>query len=221
MLLRQRWPKAMEKGLSSQMEEWIDASFTDRYRPDCFDGEGDFMMPMIASRAMLIGVGAPIAHFLPEVARAMRCEAWMDPMSPVANALGAITAGVMAQVVLRIKPDQEMGGPGGFHVYGAEEKPWFNEYEEALAWACGESEKLAAEQARSQGAGVIHASHQVREKVGYITPAEDDPQRLAMFNGGVAPELMQPQNDGILLETVITARALGEMDWETLDTINN
>ena len=142
-------------------------------------------------------------------------------MSPVANALGAITAGVMAQVVLTVKPDQEMGGPGGFHVYGAEEKPWFAEYDEALAWAKDNGEGLAAEQARSQGAGTVHTSHQVREKVGYITPAEDDPQRLAMFNGGVAPEVVQPQSDGILLETVVTARALGEMNWDNLDRIKN
>ena len=145
----------------------------------------------------------------------------MDPMSPVANALGAITAGVMAQVVLTIKPDQDMGGPGGFHVYGAEEKPWFAEYEQALEWACSESERLAAAQAHSQGAGTVDASHQVREKVGYITPAEDDPERLAMFNGGVAPQIAQPQSDGILLETVVTARAQGEMDWNKLDRINS
>lgn len=141
----------------------------------------------------------------------------MDPMSPVANAMGAITAGVTARVTLTVKPDQQMGGPGGYHVYGGEEKPWFAQYEQALAWACQRARRMAGEQASAQGAGELRFSQQVRERVGRITPAEDDPQRLAQFNGGVAPAAEAPASDGILLETVVIARADGPMDWAQLD----
>lgn len=217
MLLRQRWPKACERGLSPQMELWIEESFLERARPAAFDGEGDFMLARLTSRTPLIGVGAPVAHFLPDVAQAMGCEARMDPMSPVANAMGAITAGVTARVTLTVKPDQQIGGPGGYHVYGGEEKPWFAQYEQAVEWACQCAKRMAGEQASSQGGIALRFSQQIRERVGRITPAEDDPQRLAQLNGGVAPTAEPPASDGILLETVIITRADGPMDWTHLD----
>lgn len=217
MLLRQRWPKACERGLSPQMELWIEEAFAERGAPAEFEGEGGFMQARIAARVPLIGVGAPIAHFLPDVAQAMGCEARMDPMSPVANAMGAITAGVTARVVLKVKPDQQIGGPGGYHVYGGDEKPWFAQYEQAVEWACQCAKRMAGAQAQAQGAGQVRYTQQVRERVGRITPAEDDPQRLAQFNGGVVPETTSPASDGILLETEIITRADGPMDWNRLN----
>lgn len=84
-------------------------------------------------------------------------------------------------------------------MYMAERKSLVCQYEQAVEWACQCAKRMAGEQASSQGGVALRFSQQIRERVGRITPAEDDPQRLAQLNGGVAPTAEPPASDGILL----------------------
>ncbi len=62
----------------------------------------------------IIGVGAPIGHFLPRVSKVLGSDAVIPEHGDVANAIGAITSLVGVERHLTIKPD----GCGKFYVQG-------------------------------------------------------------------------------------------------------
>jgi N-methylhydantoinase A/oxoprolinase/acetone carboxylase beta subunit len=62
----------------------------------------------------IIGVGAPIGHFLPQVCNVLDAEAVIPENSDVANAIGAITSVVGVERHMTIKPD----GSGKFYIQG-------------------------------------------------------------------------------------------------------
>jgi N-methylhydantoinase A/oxoprolinase/acetone carboxylase beta subunit len=62
----------------------------------------------------IIGVGAPIGHFLPQVGKVLGSDVIIPENSDVANAIGAITSFVSVERHMTIKPD----GSGKFYVQG-------------------------------------------------------------------------------------------------------
>lgn len=62
----------------------------------------------------IIGVGAPIGHFLPQVCNVLGSEAVIPENSDVANAIGAITSFVSVERHMTIRPD----GCGKFYIQG-------------------------------------------------------------------------------------------------------
>jgi N-methylhydantoinase A/oxoprolinase/acetone carboxylase beta subunit len=62
----------------------------------------------------IIGVGAPIGHFLPQVCKVLGSDAVIPENSDVANAIGAITSFVSVERHMTIKPD----GSGKFYIQG-------------------------------------------------------------------------------------------------------
>jgi N-methylhydantoinase A/oxoprolinase/acetone carboxylase beta subunit len=57
----------------------------------------------------IIGIGAPIAAYLPSVAKRLNTELLMPVNSDVGNAVGAITGSIMETVEVLIKPKQGLG----------------------------------------------------------------------------------------------------------------
>jgi N-methylhydantoinase A/oxoprolinase/acetone carboxylase beta subunit len=57
----------------------------------------------------IIGIGAPIAAYLPSVAERLHTELLMPPNSDVGNAVGAITGSIMESVEVLIKPKPGLG----------------------------------------------------------------------------------------------------------------
>ena len=70
----------------------------------------------IAFQHPIIGVGAPVGEFLPDVSRLLGTELIIPENQDVANAIGAITSMVSVERRMTVKPD----GSGQFYVQGLE-----------------------------------------------------------------------------------------------------
>ncbi|HOE10625.1 MAG TPA: DUF1638 domain-containing protein [bacterium] len=93
-------------------------------------GDSDYQV-RIRLKHPLIGIGAPVHHFLPQVARLLETEAIIPPDADVANAIGAITSFVLVQKHVRISPTPN----GTYNLYGLVDSPVFSDFEEAQAYA--------------------------------------------------------------------------------------
>ena len=81
----------------------------------------------IATGSTLVGVGAPIHLFLPDVARALGAECVVPDLAGVANALGAVAGNVAASVSVTIRPEGD-----GFQVFAPSEGGFAESLEEAV-----------------------------------------------------------------------------------------
>jgi N-methylhydantoinase A/oxoprolinase/acetone carboxylase beta subunit len=89
-------------------------------------------------RRPIIGVGAPIGHFLPPAAALLGAEARIPADHDVANAVGAVASRVVIRRLAAIKPDPA----GGFYLEGLPGRPRF----EDLETADGELRRALAEE---------------------------------------------------------------------------
>ena len=112
------------------------------------DAAGRLCHLALTPQVKLIGIGAPTHAFLPDVAARLGMECIIPADADVANAVGAVVAGVNASVVVAVRPDVE----GGFSLHGPGRSAHFDEYEDALAAAREEAEALAREKGRALGA---------------------------------------------------------------------
>jgi N-methylhydantoinase A/oxoprolinase/acetone carboxylase beta subunit len=79
----------------------------------------------------VVGIGAPIGHFLPAAASLLGTGTALPEHVEVANAIGAVTAKVVIRRSVRIKPDQH----GGFFIEGLPDAGQFMRFEDAEAYA--------------------------------------------------------------------------------------
>jgi N-methylhydantoinase A/oxoprolinase/acetone carboxylase beta subunit len=75
----------------------------------------------------VIGIGAPIAQFLPAAASLLGTEAVLPEHADVANAVGAVTGKVVISRSAWIRPDQH----GGFFIEGVPDAGRFSRFEKA------------------------------------------------------------------------------------------
>ncbi len=102
--------------------------------------------------ATLVGIGAPIHIFLPEVARLLGTRAVIPEHSGVANAVGAVLGNITATRTVQIAPQFDVGGISGYLVYGRAENRLFEELEDAKRCAEEEASAAAREEAEERGA---------------------------------------------------------------------
>lgn len=95
--------------------------------------KGDFALQVKMQRP-IIGIGAPISHFLPQAARLLGAGAIIPEHAEVANAAGAITSRIRLRRQLRIRPDDR----GRFLVEGIAGGSFFSGLEQAEKWAIGQ-----------------------------------------------------------------------------------
>lgn len=95
----------------------------------------------------VVGIGAPIAYFLPKAAKALGAEAILPEDADVANAIGAITSRVVVKRQVRIVP----GVGRGFTIEGLSNAGIFNEFEDAYSFAVDELVRLVRKQGRASG----------------------------------------------------------------------
>lgn len=115
----------------------------------------------------LVGIGAPIHIFLPDVAAMLGTRAVIPPHSGVANALGAVVGRVHAESVIEIRPDYNTEGITGYTVFGADGGKTFAERGDAEAFAMAEARRAACDEARRRGAsGEIAVKCSMREQEG-------------------------------------------------------
>ncbi len=96
----------------------------------------------------IIGIGAPAAFFLPAAAGLLHTEAVIPVDGDVANAIGAITSGVLVERRAAIQPDEQ----GLFHVQGLPGAPVFKELEAAEAFCVRALGEVVRELAGRSGA---------------------------------------------------------------------
>ncbi|MFW5769493.1 MAG: hydantoinase/oxoprolinase family protein, partial [Spirochaetota bacterium] len=79
----------------------------------------------------VVGVGAPVEAYLPEVVERFSSRFVSHDHSDVANAVGTVNGMVVERVRVLVKP----GETGGFFVYGPDKRSIFSELHEALGFA--------------------------------------------------------------------------------------
>ncbi len=108
----------------------------------------------------VIGIGAPINHFLPQAARLLHTEAILPDHADVANAIGAITSHIMVRRKLRIKPDQE----GGFLIDGLAGAQRFGDLDDAETFAKEELGRIVRNVAQAAGTSQTKVKIEIRDQ---------------------------------------------------------
>jgi N-methylhydantoinase A/oxoprolinase/acetone carboxylase beta subunit len=124
-----------------------------------FNGGGkDYSVHFTLNRPV-IGIGAPIAHFLPQAAKLLGTRAILPEHADVANAIGAITSHIAVRRRLKVKPDQD----GGFLIEGLAGALHFETLQEAEAHAKNELGILVRKIARAAGTSQATVEMQVED----------------------------------------------------------
>ena len=154
ILLEDRFRKTKGYAYTDEINLLAEECF--RFSKDGQDDPNHLIQARFQSDAVLVGVGAPIHVFLPEVARLLGTTCFVPREAGVTNALGAVIGDIRAEVIIHIKANYEMNSEeetkSGYYVYGVREPQIFEAYAEALAYAKEAGETAAREKALKQGA---------------------------------------------------------------------
>jgi N-methylhydantoinase A/oxoprolinase/acetone carboxylase beta subunit len=112
-----------------------------------FSGGNSHYHMHIDFKRPVIGIGAPIAFFLPRAAAMIGARAVLPEHADVANAIGAITSNVVIERQVRIIP----GGGNGFLIEGLSGAKPFKAFEAADAFAKNELAGMVRRLAREAG----------------------------------------------------------------------
>ena len=165
----------------------------------------------------LIGIGAPAHVFLNDVAGAMETKCIIPGYAHVANAVGAITGSIRAEVVITVTPNYSPSGIFGYTVFTKDGKADFIDYEKAVVHASGHAQKEARKSALMKGGVNVTVNVSVMENSAVVSAAG---------SGGVNCGTMEkcagcPGNsyecedlsNVILIETRLVASAVGKPSW--------
>jgi N-methylhydantoinase A/oxoprolinase/acetone carboxylase beta subunit len=139
----------------------------------------------------LIGIGAPVSAYFPQVAEKFDTELLLPEHSEVGNAVGAVTGSIVESIDILIKPsvgENAVDDPSCilFAPFGRIE---FEKLSEAELYAVSEGGKYASDRAGKAGAEHIELrSEKLEKKVG----------------------LGQGYDGRVLIETLITVTAVGK-----------
>jgi N-methylhydantoinase A/oxoprolinase/acetone carboxylase beta subunit len=112
----------------------------------------DFLRFAFRTPAALVGIGAPVHIFLPDVAAALHTRCVIPENAGVANALGAILGNITATSEIVVKPQYDIDGVRGYIVFGKTRNSHVTTQEEATAIALREAEAAARAEAERRGA---------------------------------------------------------------------
>ncbi|MDR1421320.1 MAG: hypothetical protein LBI64_00445, partial [Coriobacteriales bacterium] len=122
--------------------------------------------------ATLVGIGAPIHIFLPEVAEALGARCVIPEHSEAANALGAVISSISATAKVEISSYSAEDGQGGYRIHGPQGTERYDTLEIAIAAAESAAAQAAEAEARRRGA------------TGFLTvETEVDPQSISDSEG--------------------------------------
>ncbi|MBR4691477.1 MAG: hydantoinase/oxoprolinase family protein [Oscillospiraceae bacterium] len=148
ILLMDRYPNLREEGVGPQLERIIERRWEDlkhgRGAPGYF--ETDF-----TTRAALVGIGAPIHIFLPDVARALGAECIIPPNAGVANAVGAVVGNISAEVEVELRPNHTADGIHGYFVRASDRQELVKDRKQAAERCRLLAAQLAREEAKKRG----------------------------------------------------------------------
>lgn len=141
MLIREDMPAFHKTGIGGDL-----AAFLNRSWEMSREAESSTRFQVVTT-STLVGVGAPIHLFLPDVARALGASCVVPELAGVANALGAVAGNVAAVCAATIRPNVE-----GFQVFGGDASATAEFLEDATRIAREFAEREARAEAFRRGA---------------------------------------------------------------------
>jgi N-methylhydantoinase A/oxoprolinase/acetone carboxylase beta subunit len=146
--------------------------------------------------AVLVGIGAPIHIFLPDVARALNTKSVIPENAGVANALGAVLGNITATCEIVVKPQYSIDGIGGYLVFGKSRNSHVFDKDEAIEIGRNEAETAAREEAARRGAsGNVAVSSRVIMRAAEASDKSEvllEIRVIATAVGRIALELPHP-----------------------------
>lgn len=115
----------------------------------------------IALKRPIIGIGAPIRHFLPMAVEPLGTQAIIPEDADVANAIGAITSQVVIRKQMRIIPDEL----GGFRVEGIAGSHQFEQFEAADRFARDELVRVVRQHAAAAGTSCREVALKTEDRI--------------------------------------------------------
>jgi len=119
------------------------------------------MMCGFPTSATLVGIGAPIHIFLPDIARMLDTTCIIPENASVANAIGAITGNVMVEESVIIRPQYSIAGITGYIGFSSIGNKNFELHKDAVAWAESTVSEVARKSAMDRGADRVELSVKV------------------------------------------------------------
>lgn len=184
MLIDNRDGSITGDGINKQLRELIMMSYQDYFLKEDKSHE-NFINPIFNTGFDLIGIGAPVHIFLPDVADVLNTDSHIPENAAVANAIGAITGNISVREEVEIKPEYNINGISSYNCFSSEEHQEFVNYEEALCWSKKQAEELVRIKAKARDAGQLKIFVEVNRK----------------------------ENKDVLLGTKVVARAIGTFEW--------
>jgi len=114
-------------------------------------------------RLPLIALGAPAATYGPAVAENLATRLVLPPHADVANAVGAVAAGVVQQAVATITPLPDER----YRAHAPDGVATLATLDEARAWAAAAAERLARARAEAAGAQAVEVDIDRHETIGH------------------------------------------------------
>ena len=147
ILLEDAYPSFRTSGLGHGLEKLVSESWEMAKR-----GENHFLHFGFRTPAVLVGIGAPIHIFLPDVARALGTKCVIPENAGVANALGAILGNITATREIVIKPQYTIEGISGYIVFGQSHNSHVSDRNQAVEIGLREAKAAAKDEAVRRGA---------------------------------------------------------------------
>ncbi len=148
ILLMDRYPDLREEGLGPQLEKIVARRWEElkngKPAPGYFDLD-------FTTTAALVGIGAPIHIFLPDVARALGAECIIPPNAGVANAVGAVVGNISAEAEVELRPNHTADGIHGYFVCASDRQELVRDRPKAEERCRALAAQLAEEEARKRG----------------------------------------------------------------------
>ncbi|MHB8962429.1 MAG: hydantoinase/oxoprolinase family protein [Saccharofermentanales bacterium] len=153
MLLEDADETILRGGVSRQLDHLITSGFRNsRAAAASLPDGGQFLEHRFRTDATLVGIGAPIHIYLPDVAKALGTRYAVPENAGVANAIGAITGNVVVEEKITIKPVYTPGGISEYIAFSTIDRVEFKKLQDAVAWARAKAHEMAYASALARGA---------------------------------------------------------------------
>ena len=146
-ILLQNQNPSLAAGIGYQLEDLISRRWDDIHNG--VDSSYFRFAPL--TNATLVGIGAPIHIFLPDVAAALGTDCFIPENAGVANAVGAVVGNVAATAEVEIRPNHTPDGIQGYYVCSSESNIRVRTRGEAERLANETAERLARAEAVQRG----------------------------------------------------------------------
>ena len=167
--------RAMDQVVQRLALELLKKQLDDEVDPDAMDdcpacqalianltaGGSEKYQVSVTLKSPVIGLGAPVSHFLPQAGALLNAEVRIPPHADVANAIGAVTSQVVIGKEARIRPSDA----GDYLVQGLPDTPHFRTFEDAYRHAVEALKQAVLDSARQAGTSETHVDVHTDDRI--------------------------------------------------------